>query len=250
MSGFGKYVHKNSLVHSINPALKIVYLIVALVLLFTSRSINNYIIPFITLTVLMILSKVGLKTFLLDLFKFRWFLLIVFLVQLVSFAKVNLTSSFVQASNSVLLVSFSVLATSLIFRTTSNVALARAFEVILRGLGMKRIARKISLMLMLALVQIPILFEQMERIRTAQTLRGQTWRTKNPIRALKSLESIVVPLLFFSLKRAESLSISLEMRKYSASNKPTLYKPLRLSWVDSLPLLMIAFLLASKFLRW
>jgi len=42
----------------------------------------------------------------------------------------------------------------------------------------------------------------------------------------------------------------LEMRKYYASDKPTLYKPLRLSWVDSLPLLMIAFLLVSEFLRW
>ncbi|MDI6862705.1 MAG: energy-coupling factor transporter transmembrane component T, partial [Pseudothermotoga sp.] len=189
----------------------------ALALFFTSRSTFNYITLFSTLSILMLLSRVGLRIFLFDLLKFKWFLLIIFFVQIIPFASANLTGSLVRASRSVLLVSFSILATSLIFRTTSNVMLARAFEVILRGLGMKKVARKISLMIMLALTQIPILFEQMERIRTAQTLRGQTWRTKNPVRALKSLESIVVPLLFFSLKRAESLSVSLEMRKYNIS---------------------------------
>ncbi|HBT39691.1 MAG TPA: hypothetical protein DIT29_04165 [Pseudothermotoga sp.] len=250
LDGFGKYTYRNSLVHAINPVLKIVYLIVALALFFTSRSAFYCITLFSTLLILMLLSKVGLRIFLHDLLKFKWLLLIIFFVQTIPFASANLTSLLVRASRSVLLVSFSILATSLVFRTTSNVTLARAFEVILRGLGMKKVARKISLMIMLALVQIPILFEQMEKIRTAQTLRGQTWRTKNPQKVLKSLESIVVPMLFFSLKRAESLSVSLEMRKYGISSKPTLYKPLKLSWPDSLPLLMITLLFVSKFLRW
>ncbi|MGE0033830.1 MAG: energy-coupling factor transporter transmembrane protein EcfT, partial [Pseudothermotoga sp.] len=186
MDGFGKYTYRNSLVHAINPVLKIVYLIVALALFFTSRSAFYCITLFSTLLILMLLSKVGLRIFLHDLLKFKWLLLIIFFVQTIPFASANLTSLLVRASRSVLLVSFSILATSLVFRTTSNVTLARAFEVILRGLGMKKVARKISLMIMLALVQIPILFEQMEKIRTAQTLRGQTWRTKNPQKVLKS----------------------------------------------------------------
>lgn len=248
MNGFGKYIYKDSLVHRMNPVLKIVYLFVLLVILFTSRSQLNYITVLATLFVLMLLSKIDLRLFILDLFKLKWFLTVVFLLQLIPFGvRRNFSALFSRAMSSVYVVAMSILVTSIVFRTTSNVMLARGFEVIFRFFGMKRLARQISLLITLSLIQIPILFEQLERIKIAQTVRGQRWNIKSLGHALKSLESIVVPLFFFTLKRAESLSISLEMRKYGASPKPTLYKPLKFSWPDSLLVLMIVSLLVIRF---
>lgn len=248
MNGFGKYIYKDSLVHRMNPVLKIVYLFVLLVILFTSRSQLNYITVLATLFVLMLLSKIDLRLFILDLFKLKWFLTVVFLLQLIPFGvRKNFSALFSRAMSSVYVVAMSILVTSIVFRTTSNVMLARGFEVIFRFFGMKRLARQISLLITLSLIQIPILFEQLERIKIAQTVRGQRWNIKSLGHALKSLESIVVPLFFFTLKRAESLSISLEMRKYGASPKPTLYKPLKFSWPDSLLVLMIVSLLVIRF---
>lgn len=251
MNGFGKYIYKDSLVHRMNPVLKIVYLFVLLVILFTSRSQLNYITVLATLFVLMLLSKIDLRLFILDLFKLKWFLTVVFLLQLIPFGvRKNFSALFSRAMSSVYVVAMSILVTSIVFRTTSNVMLARGFEVIFRFFGMKRLARQISLLITLSLIQIPILFEQLERIKIAQTVRGQRWNIKSLGHALKSLESIVVPLFFFTLKRAESLSISLEMRKYGASPKPTLYKPLKFSWPDSLLVLMIVSLLVIRFSGW
>lgn len=250
MNDFGKYVHRDSLVHSMNPALKIVYVVEALVLLFTSRSQLDYIMLYTTLIILIVLSKLSLKLFLIDLLKFKWFLLIVFALQLLPFTKTSFTSLLLRALSSLLVVAFTILLTFLVFRTTTNVALARAIEVILRCFGMKKTARKISLLVMLALLQIPILFEQMERIRTAQTLRGQTWKVKNPLQALKALESIIVPLLFFSLRRAESLSVALEMRRYGACANPTLYKTSRFSVADLLLLFLMMLPIAVRFMEW
>ncbi len=251
MNGFGKYIYKDSLVHRMNPVLKIVYLFVLLVILFTSRSQLNYITVLATLFVLMLLSKIDLRLFILDLFKLKWFLTVVFLLQLIPFGvRRNFSALFSRAMSSVYVVAMSILVTSIVFRTTSNVMLARGFEVIFRFFGMKRLARQISLLITLSLIQIPILFEQLERIKIAQTVRGQRWNIKSLGHALKSLESIVVPLFFFTLKRAESLSISLEMRKYGASPKPTLYKPLKFSWPDSLLVLMIVSLLVIRFSGW
>lgn len=251
MNSFGKYIYKDSLVHRMNPILKILYLFVLLIVLFTSRSQLNYITALATLFVLILLSKIDLRLFIFDLVKLKWFLTVVFLIQLIPFgARKSFSALFSRAMSSVYIVAMSILVTSVVFRTTSNVTLARGFEVIFRSFGMKRLARQISLLITLSLIQIPILFEQLERIKIAQTVRGQRWNVKNLAHALKSLESIVVPLFFFTLKRAESLSISLEMRKYGVSSKPTLYKPLTFSWPDSLLVLMIVSLLVSRFSGW
>ncbi|MCS7174467.1 energy-coupling factor transporter transmembrane component T family protein [Pseudothermotoga sp.] len=248
MNSFGKYVHKNSPVHRMNPALKIIYLITLLFSLFTFQSPLNYITTFMTLFTLILLSKIGAKLFVSDLVKVKWFLVTIFLLELIPFgARMDLSILFSRALSSVYIVAMSVLATSVIFRTTSNVMFARGFEVILRFFGMKKLARQISLLLTLSLIQIPILFNQLERIKIAQTVRGQRWNSKNLVQALRSLESILVPLFFFTLKRAESISISLEMRKYGVFSRPTLYKPLKLSWSDSFVVLMIAFLLLVRF---
>lgn len=239
LNNFGKYIHRDSLVHRMNPVLKIVYLVVILSLGFVSGSIVYFITSFATVFILMLLSKIRLKVYLLDLLKLKWFLITVFLIQILPLAKMRFSLLLLRALSSTCLMVLSILVTFLIFRTTTSITIAKTFEVILRSLGMKKLARKVSLLLTLSLIQIPILFEQMERIRTAQTLRGQTWKTKNPLKALKSLESIIVPLLFFTLRRAESISVSLQMRKYDVHIHPTLYKPLRFSRCDLLLLFMI-----------
>ncbi|KAF2957662.1 hypothetical protein AS159_08355 [Thermotoga sp. Ku-13t] len=245
MNDFGKYIHRDSLVHRMNPVLKIVYLVVILSLGFASGSTLYFITSFATVFILMLLSKIRLKVYLLDLLKLKWFLITIFLIQILPLTKTRFSLLLIRALSSTYVVALSVLVTFLIFRTTTNITIAKAFEVILRSLGMKKLARKVSLLLTLSLIQIPIIFEQMERIRIAQTLRGQTWKTKNPLKALKSLESIIVPLLFFTLRRAESISVSLQMRKYDAHNRPTLYKPLNFSHCDLLLILLIVSLFLS-----
>lgn len=245
MNGFGKYVHRDSLVHRMNPVLKIVYLVVVLSLGFVSGSTFYFITSFASVFILMLLSRIGLKVYLLDLLKLKWFLITIFLIQILPLTRTRFSILLLRSLSSTYVVALSVLVTFLIFRTTTSIAIAKAFEVILRCLGMKKLARRVSLLLTLSLIQIPILFEQMERIRTAQTLRGQTWKTKNPLKALKSLESLIVPLLFFTLRRTESISISLQMRKYDVHNRPTLYKPLNFSRCDLLLILLIISLFLS-----
>lgn len=83
---------------------------------------------------------------------------------------------------------------------------------------------KYAFALITALRFIPIFENEMNGIVEAQTARGVEFDTKNPIKKLKLVLPLCVPLLISSVKRIEGGAISAELRGFNVRKKNSGYK--------------------------
>lgn len=83
-----------------------------------------------------------------------------------------------------------------------------------------------------ALRFIPIFEYEMRGIIEAQTARGVEFDTKNPIKKLRLVLPLCVPLLISSVKRIEGSAISAELRGFNVRKKDSGYKKYRFNAAD------------------
>jgi energy-coupling factor transport system permease protein len=124
--------------------------------------------------------------------------------------------------------------------TTSPVALAEGIVVLLRPLRRFRVpADEFGLMTLVALRFIPVLVQETEQLIKAQVSRGANFTT-GPVGArIRGAGSLLVPMLQGALRRAEDLSMAIEVRGYGVSGEATLLHEGRLRLLDWLALLLI-----------
>ncbi len=89
-----------------------------------------------------------------------------------------------------------------------------------------------------ALRFIPIFENEMRGIIEAQTARGVQFDTKNPIKKLKLVLPLCVPLLISSVKRIDGSAISAELRGFNLRKKNSGYKKYFFSGMDYAAMLL------------
>lgn len=100
-----------------------------------------------------------------------------------------------------------------------------------------------------ALRFIPIFENEMNGIIEAQTARGVEFDTKNPLKKLKLVLPLCVPLLISSVKRIEGSAISAELRGFNVRQKNSGYKKYHFNYMDYAAMLMsILTLVVSSFI--
>jgi energy-coupling factor transporter transmembrane protein EcfT len=90
-------------------------------------------------------------------------------------------------------------------------AIERFFSPLDRLLG-SGLGRDISTMMMLALAFMPAIAEEYASIKMAQEARGVSYG--GPVKALKGIFSIAVPMLYSLSARADSVAMAMESRCY------------------------------------
>lgn len=114
----------------------------------------------------------------------------------------------------------------LTFTTTPN-QLTDAIENLLKPLSYLKVpVHDFAMMMSLALRFIPILLEEANRIMDAQTARGADFEEGKLWQRMRSIVSILVPLLVSATKRAYDLAMAMEARCYRGGNNRTKMKPL------------------------
>ncbi|EPR13480.1 energy-coupling factor transporter transmembrane component T family protein [Ruminiclostridium papyrosolvens] len=96
-----------------------------------------------------------------------------------------------------------------------------------------------------ALRFIPIFENEMTGIIEAQTARGVEFDTKNPVKKLKLLLPLCVPLLISSVKRIEGSAISAELRGFNLRRKDSGYKTYRFIGLDYIAMLFSIMILLT-----
>ena len=97
-----------------------------------------------------------------------------------------------------------------------------------------------------ALRFIPIFENEMTGIIEAQTARGVEFDTKNPVKKLKLLLPLCVPLLISSVKRIEGSAISAELRGFNLRKKDSGYKTYRFFCPDYFAMLFSVLILLTS----
>lgn len=127
--------------------------------------------------------------------------------------------------------------------TTSPLDMVWAMEWYLKPLKYMNVPTdEIALAVMLAIRFIPLLFEETDRIIKAQKARGVDLESGGLVRKVRALIPILLPLLYSVFRRADDLAVALTLRGYKPGIIRTRMKVMKIRGHDITALiLMIVF---------
>ena len=238
----GQYYPTDSIIHKIDPRIKILSLIFIIVAVFMSKTPGAFAGGIVFNTVLIFMSKIKFKTV------FKAIKPVLFLIMFTAVINVFLTkgevlfkykfiviteegiySAISMALRIILLVSF----TSLLTFTTSPIRLTDGIESLLKPFSKIGLpAHELAMMMTIALRFIPTLLEETDKIIMAQKSRGADFESGNILKRSKALIPILVPLFINSFRRADELATAMECRCYRGGDNRTKLKELRIRYYD------------------
>ncbi len=247
---FGQYYPVESVIHRLDPRVKLLGTILYIASLFLFDSFAGYVVVVAFLSTIITLSKVPFRHII------KGLKAVVFLVLFTVLFNVFMTSGdtvlvkfwiFTITLEGVLLATFMatrilllIIGSSLMTFTTTPNSLTDGLETGLSPLKKIKIPiHEIAMMMSIALRFIPILMEETDKIMKAQMARGADFESGGLIRKAKSLIPLLVPLFISAFRRATDLAMAMEARCYNGGNHRTKMKPLQYKKRDAVAYLCL-----------
>jgi len=252
----GRFVEKDSLMHRMDPRVKLMGLFILAAFAFSINSLIDIIVMTVYTFSLMLLSKLSIRYYLKSL-KSLWFIIIfAFVVQLFNYSG-NVIFSFyfikitdqglMSASIITFRILFAIMLSTILTLTTSPTTLAHAMEDVLRWFFVpKSFAHELSMVMTIAIRFIPVMASEADRIIKAQMSRGANFDDRKFSGKIKGAVSIIIPLLVSALRRAEELSIAMEARGYNGWEGRTRYK--NFTWKITDTIFLMSFVMIGLFI--
>ncbi len=245
----GQYYPADSVLHRLDPRVKLCGTLIYVISLFLFQSFAGYIVATVFLVSMIALSHVPVK------FMFRGLKAILILLiftavlnifltpgrELVSFWKITITIEGLRfAAFMVLRLVYLITGSSIMTLTTTPSSLTDGLEKGLRWMKILKVpVHEIAMMMSIALTFIPVLLEETDRIMKAQQARGADFETGNLIRRIRALVPILVPLFVSAFRRANDLALAMESRCYRGGEGRTKLHPLKYAKRDALAYLVL-----------
>ena len=238
----GQYYQTESVIHKLDPRVKLVGTICYIISLFLVNNVGGYLIAALFLAIVIKLSNVPFK-FMVKGMKSIVFLLMITVVfnmfltpgeALISFWKLTITKEGLQlALLMAIRLSFLIIGSSVMTLTTTPNNLTDGMEKLMKPLRRIKVpVHEIAMMMSIALRFIPILLEETDKIMKAQIARGADFESGNIIKKAKAMVPLLVPLFISAFRRANDLAMAMEARCYRGGDGRTKMKPLIYKKVD------------------
>ena len=232
----GQYYQTDSVIHRLDPRVKLVGTICFIVSLFIVDNFIGYLLAGLFLVAVIKLSKVPFK-FMVRGMKAIVFLLVIAVVfnlfltpgeVVFSFWKLQITKEGIRlAAFMGIRLCFLIVGSSVMTLTTTPNNLTDGLEKLLGPLKVLKVpVHEIAMMMSIALRFIPILLEETDKIMKAQIARGADFESGNLVKKVKSLVPLLVPLFISAFRRANDLAMAMEARCYRGGEHRTKMKPL------------------------
>lgn len=232
----GQYYPADSILHRLDPRVKLLGSVVYLIGLFINNLWIAYLVGAVFLLLMIFLSKVPFHLI------FRSIRGIFALLLFTTFFNVFFTpgeilwqwgffrltkEGIVVATMMLVRLVMLVMGTSMMTLTTTPNQLTDGLEKSLGGLRKIGVpVHEIAMMMAIALRFIPILSSEMNKIIAAQKARGADFETGNLWKRVKSYIPVLVPLFISAFRRAGDLALAMEARCYRGGEGRTKMKPL------------------------
>ena len=233
----GQYYPADSVVHKLDPRVKLFATMIYIIALFTFRGILGFAIITGMLIFMIKISKVPFSYIVKGLKAIVVLLLITAVFNLVftptgteywHWGPFHLTSTGIM--NAVLMtirLIYLIIGTSLMTLTTTPNQLTDGLEKALSPLNRIHIpVHAIAMMMSIALRFIPILIEETDKIMKAQMARGADFETGTLITKAKNMIPLLVPLFISAFRRANDLAMAMEASCYHGGDNRLQMKPL------------------------
>ncbi len=247
----GQYFPGNSVIHKLDPRMKLVLVIAAIVAIFLAQTWIGYVVLFVFLIAVIIISRVSVK-FVLRGLKPLWFIIILtFVLNTFFYSEGKIIASWwifniaqeglYNAIRLAVRLVFLIMTTTMLTLTTSPIALTDGLESLMKPLRLIKFpVHELAMMMTIAMRFIPTLLEETDKIMKAQTARGAEFDSGNIIKRAKGMVPLLVPLFVSAFRRADELAFAMESRCYSGGEGRTKMKVLHLHYRDFIAAVVIA----------
>lgn len=250
----GQYYQADSVIHKLDPRVKLVATICFIISLFMVNNWLGYVVAAIFLAAVIKLSKVPFK-FMVKGMKAIVFILMITVVfnlfltpgeALVSVWKLTITKEGARiAVMMAIRLSFLIIGSSVMTLTTTPNSLTDGMEKLMNPLKAVKVpVHEVAMMMSIALRFIPILLEETDKIMKAQIARGADFESGNLVKKAKAMVPLLVPLFISAFRRANDLAMAMEARCYRGGDHRTKMKPLKYRRRDGIAYLVLVCYLA------
>ena len=239
----GQYYSCESPIHRMDPRAKILWALFYMILLFVIDSIPAYITVTLMTAIIIKASNVPLKFIMRGLKPIVLIVVFTAVLNLVmtkgedvlfTYGVITITKEGVLlASKMAVRIILLIVGTSLLTFTTTPTVLTGGLELLLKPF--KKIGIPVSvfvMMMSIALRFIPTLLDETDKIIKAQTSRGADFEHGNPIKRIKAMLPILIPLFVSAFRRADELAVAMECRCYNSEGERTSYRRFKFGKYD------------------
>lgn len=241
---FGQYIYGRSVIHRMDPRIKLIFSITLIIMLITAKTIAGFILNLVFVLTLYAFSGISFKMLFRSIKPILPIVIITGIFNifftpgngdpLVSFWRINIyKQGIIIAGLFVVRIALIIVGSTLLTYTTSPIELTDAIERLLRPFKyLKLPVHELAMMMTIALRFIPLLIEETVKIMNAQKSRGADLDSGKLVQRVKALIPILVPLFISCFRRADELAMAMECRCYRGGEGRTRMKQLHLSWLD------------------
>ena len=240
----GQYFPGNSILHRLDPRMKIILTLLYIVLIFLAKSMFSYIFLIFTVVGLIVVSKLPVRPIL------KGVKPVLFVIAFTAIINIFWTSGetllvdwyfihiylegIIFALYMVIRIVTLIMGTSILLTyTTSPIDLTDGLEQLMDPLKKIKVpVHEFAMMMSIALRFIPTLIEETDKIMNAQKARGANFTSGNILQRAKALIPVLIPLFVSSIRRADDLATAMECRCYRGGNGRTRMKSLKYTSVD------------------
>ena len=255
----GQYYPSNSVMHRLDPRMKLMIAIAYIIASFICRNIFSFALLLLSAVTLILLSKIPVKIVLRSI-KAIIFIMIFTAILNVFWTKggedeLLLSWNFIRIYSSglynaafiVIRIVSMIIGTSIFLTyTTTPIQLTDALEQLLSPLKIFHApVHEFAMMMTIALRFIPTIVEETERIMAAQKARGADFTNGSIAKRAKALIPVLIPLFVSAFRRAGELATAMPCRCYRGGKGRTKLNVLKFTYRDFVALFLIAAFIAG-----
>ncbi|WP_342253820.1 energy-coupling factor transporter transmembrane component T [Spiroplasma endosymbiont of Zeiraphera isertana] len=242
---FGRYLPLNSIIHRVDPRIKLLVLICLIASLFFHTGFEGYALIGFTVITIFFCTKLP---FMMLLKLMRPILFMAFILFIINCfltdgpnvgmiwrwhgIKVSYKAIFVSIYIA-LRIYLMILITTILTTTTQPLDLTLALEDLILPLKLIKFpVHIISMIISIALRSIPTLLDEAGRILKAQASRGVDLKNGHFKEKVKALVSLIIPLLVSSFQKAEDLAYAMDSRGYDPQGRRTRFRQYHIDFKD------------------
>ena len=254
----GQFLPANSVIHKLDPRVKIVLTITLIVAVFVCGNFASLLLFAAFVITVMALTKIKISMYLrsikalIPIIIFTSILNAIYVKTgdvLFHIWKLDVTTGGVERavfmSARILLMIF---CSSVLTYTTTPNDLTDAIERLLMPLkyiGLGNAVHIMAMMMTIALRFIPLLIEETDKIMNAQKARGADMESGSILKRVKAMIPILIPLFLSAIRRATDLAEAMECRCYNGGVGRQRLKQMKVSLSDIISLILCTLLIAG-----
>ena len=256
---FGQFYPSNSVMHRLDPRMKIIIAIAYIVASFLCKNVISFALLLVSALALILLSRIPVKIVLKSIKALIFIMVFTAILNvfwtkgdanelLVSWKFIQIyTSGLYNAAFIVVRIIAMIIGTSIFLTyTTTPIQLTDALEQLLSPLKVFKVpVHEFAMMMTIALRFIPTIVEETEKIMSAQKARGADFTNGSLAKRAKALIPILIPLFISAFRRAGELATAMTCRCYRGGEGRTKLNVLKFTWRDFIALVLIAAFIAG-----